>query len=112
MHRLLGIEPEITRSDQVDPGYDGIYRGWTFEVRGTTWEKGKLLYNSDEHHFKQDAWILAVTTDDWERRIAGWLWREEMQLYWYWKTDQKVPCWAIDQWNLEDFSDFIEIKQK
>lgn len=112
--RKLGIEPEMSRSDESDDGYDGVYRGWKYEVKETEHESGKLLYNSKIHTLKNaDVWILAITygLENWYIRIAGWVWVTEMSGLWYrFHHDKDALC--IDQENLKAFEEFINVEPK
>lgn len=101
--RGLGIEPEISRIiGYPRPKYDGIYRGFPYEAKGTEHKNGKLLYQPKLTDLGNvDLWFLAVDIpgEEWKVRLAGWIWERDMPDLWF-------PCpfdksaWCIDQRDL------------
>lgn len=84
--RFLGIKPTISSAtDGADPGYDGIFSGWTYEVKETAYDTGNLAYNKSLHSFAQDLWCLAIVPVDlfdYKIKLAGWIWRKDMPKKW------------------------------
>jgi len=117
--RVLGIDPEKTAiyntDGDPDKGYDGIYRGWSYEAKDTEHPNGHMMYQPKTHSFAQDLWILAVPIEQSNdndiccyMRIAGWVWRKDMSKLW-------EPCFfdgsakCIEQNQLNSFEDLINI---
>lgn len=122
--RALGLNPADTAiyntNYNPDQGYDGIYKGWTYEAKGTDHPKGRLMYQPKTHSFIQDIWILAVPLYRseggdldicWDMKMAGWIWREDMPKRW-------APCffdssaWCINQNQLLAFGKLLKIEPK
>ncbi len=107
--RGLRVEPAISRIlGYPRPSYDGIYRGWTYEVKGTEHSDGHLLYQPKLHKLGMDIWFLVVDVDaeEWLVRLAGWVLERRMSELW-------APCrfdksaWCIAQYDLDSF-DFMK----
>ena len=56
---------------------DGTMKGYTYDVKSTQHEFGKLLATLKENP-DVDMYIMCLTPDRWTVKIVGWCWKKEL----------------------------------
>jgi hypothetical protein len=121
---VIGAEGELAVSKGLGLPWDGEWlpiESWDtwkldghdvgqIEVRSTKHASGRLILHPNDKDFSP--YVLVISTNSPEFRLAGWCFGNEGKKSSYWRTNVPKPCYMVPQERLYPMADLIKILKK